>query len=448
MTREWTEIGIIAASNINTENITTDNTNDTNIINSITNEKLSEITPEYTFGDKTKITNKIFYSFSQSYSLWESDITYQQDAPIFPFNQQQIRQAKLAMQSCADAANIHFMETSQDNPANLLFLNYEQQDVTIAGYAYYPGQGDFSPLWINFAHCDAANPTQTSYSALILTHELGHTLGLKHTHNPDSYTQQVSVMSYLSEQSSDADYLGHHPSTPQMLDIAALQYLYGANPHTRLGNTTYGFNSNSSREYLTANNASDILIFCVWDAGGIDTFDFSGYKQNQTINLNQLSFSDIGGLKGNISIAADVIIENAIGGDGDDNIKGNKADNRLTGGGGADQLWGNQGYNTFVYQSVSDSLTTAADTLHDFNVDKDKIDLSALTLDSNKTRLVDKFSFGGDTEIMQHYDDIRDMTYLMIDFDNQVHENDMLIKLTGNHQLSCNNFILSPSFTA
>lgn len=42
-----------------------------------------------------------------------------------------------------------------------------------------------------------------------------------------------------------------------------------------------------------------------------------------------------------MSIAADVTIENAIGGSGHDDIIGNHTNNILTGNGGSDQLWGN-----------------------------------------------------------------------------------------------------------
>ena len=85
------------------------------------------------------------------------------------------------------------------------------------------------------------------------------------------------------------------------------------------------------------------LIFAVWDAGGNDTFDFSGYTANQRINLNEKSFSDVGGLKGNVSIAAGVTIENAIGGSGNDVIVGNAANNVLKGGAGNDVLFGGGG---------------------------------------------------------------------------------------------------------
>lgn len=60
----------------------------------------------------------------------------QQGAPIFAFNQKQVRQSNIAMQSIADVANIRFIKASQDSSANLLFLNYDQRDAGDAGYAY------------------------------------------------------------------------------------------------------------------------------------------------------------------------------------------------------------------------------------------------------------------------------------------------------------------------
>ena len=51
----------------------------------------------------------------------------------------------------------------------------------------------------------------------------------------------------------------------------------------------------------------------------------------------------MGGLKGNVSIAAGVTIENAIGGSGNDVIVGNAANNVLKGGAGNDVLFGGGG---------------------------------------------------------------------------------------------------------
>lgn len=56
-------------------------------------------------------------------------------------------------------------------------------------------------------------------------------------------------MSYFSEQNTGADYKGVWPSGPQLDDITAIQKLYGANTTTRTGDTTYGFNSNTDRDF-------------------------------------------------------------------------------------------------------------------------------------------------------------------------------------------------------
>ena len=91
----------------------------------------------------------------------------------------------------------------------------------------------------------------------------------------------------------------------------AAQRLYGANMSTRTGDTVYGFNSTAGQPWFSATGASSPLIFCAWDAGGTDTFDFSGYSNNgQVIDLRQGSFSNVGGLIGNVTIALGAVIEN------------------------------------------------------------------------------------------------------------------------------------------
>jgi hypothetical protein len=75
--------------------------------------------------------------------------------------------------------------------------------------------------------------------------------------------------------------------------------------------------------------------------------DFSGYDVSQVLNLNPESFSSIGTLDGNVSIARGTIIENAIGGGGADAIIGNGVANVLTGGDGNDTLTGGAGNDTF-----------------------------------------------------------------------------------------------------
>ena len=150
---------------------------------------------------------------------------------------------------------------------------------------------------------------------------------------------------------------------------------------TRTDDTTYGFNSNTGKAETTLTSAADKPDFNVWDERGNDTFDFSGFKQDQIINLRGGSFSSVGGLKENVRIGEKTVVENAVGGHGNDRIIGNSADNVLTGGAGADTLVGGGGWNTFKFNAFSDSTRANADLLLDFNTGQDKIDLSQMVLD-------------------------------------------------------------------
>ena len=90
--------------------------------------------------------------------------------------------------------------------------------------------------------------------------------------------------------------------------------------------------------------------------------DFSGYGQAQKIDLGQGNFSDVGGLKANVSIAVGAVIENAIGGSGADTILGNASDNRLTGGAGNDTLNGGAGNDVAVYTGAKANYALSSNT--------------------------------------------------------------------------------------
>lgn len=396
---------------------------------------------------------KLTYSFLDQVSRIPSG-----DKGFVKFNPAQIEVAKLSLQSWADAANIAFTEITSSQSANITFGNYtlswNGKPADSQAYAYLPGSGSPSgSTWYNYNVDNIRNPDVMEYGRQTFTHEIGHALGLSHPGNYNagqgdpSYkdvtyaedTRQFSIMSYWSEKNTGGDNKGHYASAPLLDDISAIQHLYGANMTTRTGDTIYGFNSNTERDYYTAINSSKALIFSVWDADGNDTFDFSGYSNNQRINLYEQSFSDVGGLKGNVSIAAGVTIENAIGGSGNDVLVGNDIANELHGAagndvlfgcGGADKLWGGSGSDIFVYGEAMDSTPASPDWIMDFESGIDKIDLSIFNSGNKGIHFVDHFT-GSAGEALLTYDTQTNISDLVLNVNGGQAFPDFLVKIVG-----------------
>ena len=144
--------------------------------------------------------------------------------------------------------------------------------------------------------------------------------------------------------------------TPMAIDIAVLQAKYGANEDFHRGANAYR---------LPDANEVGTFYSCIWDAGGRDRIVNPG-ESAATIDLRAATLkpapggggfvSSVDGVFGGFTIAHNVTIENAKGGDGDDSITGNGASNRLAGRGGDDLISGRGGSDRLAGGADSDVL--------------------------------------------------------------------------------------------
>ena len=98
-------------------------------------------------------------------------------------------------------------------------------------------------------------------------------------------------------------------------------------------------------------------ILTLYDSGGNDTLDLRTAYTDQRVDLRPEKRSDA---FGSLAFAPGTIIENVIGGFGNDSITGNMVANRLVGGPGSDQLWGDSGNDVLEGGAGGDRLDGGA----------------------------------------------------------------------------------------
>jgi serralysin len=265
-------------------------------------------------------------------------------------------------------------------------------------WAYYPNGREGGDVWFGTRHAFDA-PRLGSYHFLVAAHELGHALGLKHAHESGNGFAPVpagmdgleyTVMSYRSKVGGPAGsgYTNGTYDYPQgymMLDIAALQALYGADHTLRAGDTRYAWNPATGETFIDgigqgapgdgAGGAANRIFLTIWDGGGIDTYDLSNYAGGVAVDLapgghSVLSAAQLAVLdardgstaRGNVYNALThggsnaSLIENALGGTGADTLAGNAAANRLEGGAGGDLLDGRDGDDRLLGGAGADTM--------------------------------------------------------------------------------------------
>ena len=277
-------------------------------------------------------------------------------------------------------------------------LRLSESFTSDSAYAYSP---HFDPRggdsW--FSRDDSYGyPVKGDYAYFAFMHEIGHSLGLKHGHEMGGFgaltaehdTMEFSVMTYRSYEGGLTDYgfINEEHGFAQslmMYDIAALQHMYGANYGSNAGDTVYRWDENSGEMFANGVGegapGENRVFLTVWDGNGSDTYDLSNYKGAVFIDLGPSEWTFTSGAqladlgmdheaRGNIANALlhdgdpRSLIENAVGGAGNDRITGNDAANVLKGRGGINTLSGLAGDDTLV--------TGAGGALHEFQAHDDR----------------------------------------------------------------------------
>ncbi|MDD1459506.1 M10 family metallopeptidase C-terminal domain-containing protein [Dolichospermum sp. ST_sed2] len=188
---------------------------------------------------------------------------------------------------------------------------------------------------------------------------------------------------------------------------------------------------NSANNILAGSNGNDTYRFIAntvlgsdtiqeTTTGGVDTINLSGTTAAVTLNLGLITTQTVVPTNLSLTLAANNVIENIIGGNGtdrltgnilsnsltgglgDDNLRGGDGADSLTGGAGNDILTGDAGIDQFIYRSgkaysISD---IGSDILFDFTTGTDKVVLSKTTFNALRSLVGNGFSQSSDFAVV------------------------------------------------
>jgi len=225
-------------------------------------------------------------------------------APLTATEQTMVVQALAAISS---VANITFKSSSDAATSNILF-GTDNQVTSQAFTAYGPGDylSDGRFLLSQQAHIELSNNEsyfQGQYLGAVF-HELANATGLDDFAIEPSVPASINSLSYSVESyfgplgSAYAAYSpgGDEPATPQILDILAWQYLYGANQNgytaSVLGTTETHTGNNHT--YSFTDQTSPLTVWIGANVSGLNSFDFSQCTGKVTIDLTPGTLSSTG----------------------------------------------------------------------------------------------------------------------------------------------------------
>jgi serralysin len=260
--------------------------------------------------------------------------------------------------------NIRFMETSNPYQPNVMAFSNNTQSGSSA-YARFPSDEAYgSDVFIN-ATAANLNPGIWSYAAMTLIHEIGHALGLKHPFDEGADGDGVGTPPYLPTKEDDTYYtvMSYNDKSYSyklqfaMLDMAALQYLYGPSEQGIQYDNQFFINPSGPN--------------FIGDGGGADSIHAGFVNDPLFLSLQEGDWSWVKAKAalitdpGQITINIGTQIESALLGPGSDTVIGNDLSNHMQLGAGSDvvdalagddRIWPGSGNDTIFGGSGIDEV--------------------------------------------------------------------------------------------
>lgn len=251
-------------------------------------------------------TSSVTYGFANSADDYPSSYSgYYEPSGFLPFSDvgEDIMRDAFDVWNATSALTL--VETT--DPANAV-IRVGGSDVPYTAWAYSPGTWDANgDIWFGLDKSmfsllvsDTEELYLGSYEYFVALHEIGHSLGLKHPHQDDptldtAYDSiEYTVMSYRSYVGGPTSNYSveewGYPQSVMMLDLLAIQELYGADYSVLSGNTTYTFDPDTGEMMIDGVSqgtpGANRIFRTLWDGAGTDLIDLSNYTTDLEIDLN------------------------------------------------------------------------------------------------------------------------------------------------------------------